>query len=222
MSYIICDLETIALPDEVLKQRMPDFAPKANLSDPAKIELDIEQKRKAFFSEAALSAFSGQIAMVNLKVSGENKYNFIQQESEKTPTEADVLHEAAGIFCELLGEGEKIVGFCSKKFDWPMFRRRCWVNGVDFPDGVYTRVHGRDYYTDNIIDLLEVYSCGVYNDTISLSRLGQMLGVGNKSVDGSSFGEMWANDRAKAIEYSKWDLDLTDKIAELMMPELVG
>src|SRR5579872_7418547 len=48
---------------------MPDFAPKANLSDPAKIELDIEQKRKAFFSEAALSAFSGQIAMVNLKVS---------------------------------------------------------------------------------------------------------------------------------------------------------
>lgn len=204
-SYLVLDIETLARPREELDAIMPEFEPPGNIKDPAKIAEAIAKKREKWIADAALDATTGSIAIIGmLRPSG-----FEMLRADKT-SEADMLQR----FWEVQHSAEFniVVGHNLRNFDMPFIIRRSFINGIGLPLGVLHK--GR--LTEKFVDTMELWGAGERGASISLDNLAKALGVGAKNGDGSQFGEMWAADKDKAVEYCGHDLELTRKCAERM------
>lgn len=211
---IAFDIETGPLPDEQLRQLIPDFDPSevkcGNLKDPEKIAAKIAEAKELheqeFIGKAALSAVTGRILAIGYLASESGNFHLDDGDGQ----ESAILRQFWLKYAECRKVGRKMVGHNSNQFDLPFIMRRSWILGIDVPSTV--RERGR--YLDSIfVDTLEVWSCGT-REMISLDRLSQALGTGKKpdGVDGSMFAKLWFGseaDRAQAIEYLVNDLKLT-------------
>ena len=103
-----------------------------------------------------------------------------------------------------------MIGFNIAHFDLPFLIRRSMKHGIKFAP-VFRNYR---YLSDQFIDLMLVWKCGVHEDNISLDRLARFLGVGQKSGNGKDFARLWREDREKAVAYLTNDLELTRKCAE--------
>lgn len=201
--YLIFDIETVPLPDSELIK--PDFVANKTLKDPVKVAADLADKEADWRSKLALDAITCRIAMIGTLHTGNVAISECAEPAALT---------AAWDVIELsLSNSIPVVGFNSNGFDLPVMIRRSWKLGVKVPSIIR---HGR-YWNESLIDLMEVWTCGKREQTISLKNLCKFLGVGEKTGNGADFGNLTLEQQR---EYLTNDLLLTKACAEKLLGEI--
>lgn len=108
----------------------------------------------------------------------------------------------------------KLVGFNIKAFDLPFLIRRSWRHRLTPP---YWLRQGR-YWNDLIVDLREVWQLGDSRAHGSLAAISRHLGLGDKAGNGADFSNLWQTDREAAINYCLRDVQLTQQVADILIP----
>lgn len=196
----VWDVETLPLPDDQLIK--PEFVANKTLRDPDKIKADLAAKEAEWRERLALDATTCRIAMIGFMGNPEPT---ILQGGEK-----DMLKQAWAAIDFQIGKSDPVIGFNCFGFDLPVMVRRSWALGVRIPLGIR---RGR-YWDDSLIDLMEVWTCGKREQTISLNNLCKFLKIGEKSGSGADFGKLTVEEQVK---YLTADLLLTRKCAERLL-----
>jgi hypothetical protein len=68
------------------------------------------------------------------------------------------------------------------------------------------------YWSDQMVDLRDVWQLGDRMARGSLDAITKHLGVGAKNCDGKEFARLWKEDRATAEAYLRNDLELTARV----------
>lgn len=161
-----------------------------------------EQKRNDWIKKCALSPLTGRVACAGL--------NFTDTVIIcHGKTEYEVLFGLNAY----LETADLIVGHNIKEFDLWFLYNRCRKYGIEFPNKLYKKYNGRFYWSENIIDTMDLWGCGKYKEMISLNNLAKYFGLGTKDNHISkNFEEIWDTDRERAIEHCKGDVILTKQI----------
>lgn len=193
MNYCVIDIETCAAPDAT--DYMPTFTAPSNYKDDAKIAESIARQQADWIANSALSALTGQILAIGVRVPGLNDgSNFFLYGDER-----DLLKS---FWEQWLFDPECLkVGHNIFDFDLPFLQRRAWKHGIATPPIDLARVR----------DTMRMWSCGVYGQRITLDHLAQHLGVGRKTGDGEHFAALYSQNRDEALAYLGNDLELTEK-----------
>jgi len=195
------DIETCAVDPDELDKFMPAFDAPRNIKDEEKIQRAIEAKRTDWIDKAALSPLTGRILAIGLR--RERKDTILEGQ------ESDIINGFWDYYRSY--DPQPFIGFNIRNFDLPYIIRRGFHCGVDYPRGILQ--NGR-YWKENIIDLMDTWSCGIYGERISLDNFCKFLGVKGKSGSGKFFGELYATDKEAAIDYLKNDLKITQRVWE--------
>ena len=215
MQTIFFDIETGPLPEPELAALVPPFDPAevktGNLKDPDKIAAKIAEAeashRREFFERAALDPLTGRVVAVGLIYFDTGEFHVIGHDDE-----AATLREFWKATEGEMGRINLMVGFNSNGFDLPFLIRRSWKHRIAIPFGLR---RGR-YWTEQVVDLRDAWQLGDRQARGSLDSIAKHLGVGGKNGDGAAFAHLWQNDRTKAVEYLRNDLQLTAKVAAVM------
>lgn len=215
MQTIFFDIETGPLPESELAALVPPFDPAevktGNLKDPEKIAAKLAEAelnhRRDFLDRAALDPLTGRVVAVGLLYQDSGEFHVIGHEDE-----AATLREFWRVCQAEMGRLNEMVGFNTAAFDLPFLFRRSWKHRVAVPAGFR---RGR-YWSENTVDLRELWQLGDRQARGSLDAVAKHLGVGAKNGDGKDFAALWQSDRAKAVEYLRNDLELTRRVAEAL------
>ena len=212
---IYFDIETGPLPPGELV--IPPFDPSqvklGNIKNPdliaEKIRTAEENHASDYIKNAALDALSGQVLCIGYRI----------EHDEPAVLCSDADGEAAMLrqFWRLIGDLErqpKLVGFNIKAFDLPFLIRRSWHHRLTPP---YWLRQGR-YWNDLIVDLREVWQLGDSRAHGSLAAISRHLGLGEKAGNGADFSNLWQTDRQAAINYCLRDVQLTQQVADILIP----
>ena len=207
---IIFDIETGPVPIEELDKFLPagGFVADKRLKDPIKIREDLQSKLDDFYSRAALDATTGRVLAIGYKRPDKGQ---MVEVAGADQTEAQLI---AGFWDLVEKEKGNVVGYNIAGFDLPFLIRRSWKLGIKFP---LLRTN-RYYWSPRVIDLMEVYTFSFNRrEYVSLDTVAKHLGIGQKTegINGGDFAGLWngsPDERAKAIEYLKNDVELTYKI----------
>ena len=236
------DIETGPLPADVLAKLIDPFPPfqppgpfdpalvkYGNTKDPAKRAEKLEQAKanhaedclkagekyeaakidyeKKVVENAALDARHGRI----LAIGFQNEESFWCESGGDENNEAKILREFWSSFDVALVTKAKVVGHNIFGFDLPFIIQRSWINGIVPSPGVLDK--GK-WWSDVLVDTMARWQAGNHRSQFcSLDSLARVLRVGAKNGDGKYFHQMWAEDRTKAIEYLRNDLDMTYRVA---------
>lgn len=212
IQYRVFDIETVPLASDQIDKLCPPFDPEAvkvgNLGQEkaqAKIEKLREEHFTRFYRKAALSAVTGQIAMIGIKGAD---CETILDGNEKT-----IITE----WLKQLDSDGSVhwIGFNIASFDIPFLIRRAWFHGLK-PD-LYGIVRGR-YLSGFFTDLMKLWTLTENGELfpVSLGALAQYFGVGEKLFPDVEFHELLRYKPEQAREYLWNDLKLTWGIAERM------
>ena len=213
MNHYIFDIETVPLPTDQLEVIMPVFDPesvKVGNYGPEKAAEKIEKARleqfNRFMRDAALSALTGQVAMIGIRDESANTYIF------SLPDEKTIISEWLRIFDR--ERGAHWIGFNISNFDLPFLIRRAWFHRLAIPYGI---LKGR-YLSSRFTDLLQLWTASEYSNRfeVSLAELSKFFGAGTKTEDGAKFAELLRYKPDAARAYLANDLEITWKIAEAM------
>lgn len=204
MSALVFDIETGPRSRAELAECVPTFEAPSNWKDPEKIAACIAQKEAEWFQSAALSALTGRVLAIG----------YLDTANGETGAFAsgDEAADIAAFWQRVAPDGyllPDLIGFGSNRFDLPFLIRRSWCLGVAVPREL---VSGR-WLPSHCIDVLETWRCGVREESVSLDRLGQFLGVGRKTGNGADFASLWETDPSGALAYLANDLRLTRRCA---------
>lgn len=211
MKTIFYDIETGSLSEAELAALLPPFDQSevkvGNLKDPQKIATKLAEAeanyRREFFERAALDALTGRVLAVGL-LNEEGDFSIIGHDEEPL-----LLKEFWAACRSGMGRANRMVGFNTHLFDLPFLIRRSFKHRVDIPPGIR---HGR-YWSDEMVDLREMWQMGDRQAHGSLDAIARHLGVGCKNGHGEDFARLWREDRDQAVAYLRTDLELTARIA---------
>ncbi len=204
---IVWDIESASVSEAELAAIMPQFEAAANLKDPAKIAANLESKRQAWIEDAALDPLTGRVLCIGLLQA--NRFTVLENQNE-----AELLKE---FWLQHVFPGGKMIGFNTNLFDWPFVVKRGYKYGIRPPEWIRK---GR-YWSDDFVDLRELWQMGDRQAHGSLDSIARHLGVGQKTGNGKEFGKLWETDRQTALAYLQNDLALTQAIA-IRMGVLTG
>lgn len=204
MNKLIFDIETGPRSDAM--EWLEEVSAPSNYKDQDKIRAYVAERKIELLEKAALSAVTGEVLAVGT-------YDGIFKQIYCFDNEKDTLAEFVATLNEdSFTETPILIGFNSESFDIPFLVRRCWAHGIQFPHRFYRRPSSYEFS----IDLMKMWQMGNKEDRISLNKACKLLGLGEKSGDGKFFSQLLKEDREKAMEYLRQDLDLHYKLAERM------
>jgi len=205
------DIETGAAPDA--EKFKPEFEAPGNIKDPVKIAAAIQDKENEWRDRLALSALTGQVLFCGFH----DDERFWYGEVNAKTTEADLITAVFATLTAQMGDAVhgRVIGHNIKGFDLPFLIRRAWKLGVQVPLCL-SLTNGR-YWDSKIVDTVELWGAGKYQDYVSLDNLSKFLGVGAKNGKGGDFAALFKSDHDKAIEYAANDLELTRLCAKKML-----
>ena len=226
MNTIVFDIETGPLPESELAAVMPPFDPAevktGNLKDPEKVAAKIAEAevnhRRDFFDKAALDPLTGRVVAIGVMLfdsRGEEGPMFAKGGQFYIighDDEARMLREFWAAMRGEMGRMNPMIGFNIFGFDLPFLFRRSWKHRVVVPFGMR---RGR-YWSDQLVDLRDVWQLGDRQARGSLESVARHLGVGAKNGDGKAFAELWRSDRKQAEAYLRNDVELTAKVAHAL------
>lgn len=172
-------------------------------------EADLINAKVEFAARAALKPETGSVISIGYAMTD----GHIQT---ATGDEKDILSQFWAIYNEADAKGYKLVGWNNADFDVPFLLRRSWKLGVFAPTTLFTN---NRYLTSTFVDLMKVYTCGVYGERASLNHAAKhLLGVGKdeQEVTGETFHKYFfgtPDQRKLALEYLERDIKLTAEIA---------
>lgn len=212
---VIFDIETGPLPPQELV--IPPFDPKevklGNIKNPDLIAEKIQKAEEThvadYIRNAALDAISGQVLCIG--------YRIEHDQPAVLCSDADGEIAMLRQWWAALNDFErqpKLIGFNIKAFDLPFLIRRSWRHRLTVP---YWLRQGR-YWNDLIVDLREVWQLGDSRAHGSLAAISRHLGLGDKAGNGAMFSELWHTDRQAAVNYCLRDVQLTQQVADILIP----
>lgn len=205
-TLLIVDIETGPAPDA--DKFKPEFEASGNLKDPAKIAAALAEKEAEWRGKLALSPLTGQVLVVGCL---RNKADFDIIEGD----EAQVIQRAFKAIDEHICGGGYVVGHNLLGFDLPFLKRRAMKLGVVAPGTL--RLKNYRYWDDSLVDTMQVWSQGIFNERVSLDNLSKFLGHGEKQRSGADFAELYRTSKADAIDYMEHDLKLTMSCARSLL-----
>jgi uncharacterized protein YprB with RNaseH-like and TPR domain len=209
------DIETGPLPANELV--IPPFDPSqvklGNIKNPdiiaEKIQRAEENHVSDYIKNAALDALSGQVLAIGYRIEHEEPRVLCAD----TEGEAAMLRQFWGIL-DSFERKPQLIGFNVKPFDLPFLFKRSWKHRVVPP---YWLRGGR-YWNELVVDLREVWQLGDSRAHGSLAAISRHLGLGEKAGNGAHFAELWKTDREAAINYCLRDVQLTQQVADILIP----
>ena len=212
---IIFDIETGPLPASELV--IPPFDPSqvklGNVKNPdliaEKIQKAEENHAADYIKNAALDAISGQVLCIGYRIEHDQPAVLCSD----ADGEAAMLRQWWAALNDFQRQ-PKLVGFNIKAFDLPFLIRRSWRHRLTPP---YWLRQGR-YWNDLIVDLREVWQLGDSRAHGSLAAISRHLGLGEKAGNGADFSNLWQTDREAAINYCLRDVQLTQQVADILIP----
>jgi len=171
--------------------------------DRANVYLDIETASLDNKNpDGALSALTGRIVcIVTLTDDGTT----LKEQAFAGQDEAEMLQA----FWRSVKPGQCFVGHNALNFDLPFIRQRSWILNVR-PS---RRIDLRRFYTQDVIDTLQVFSNWGATRFPALNDLAAALGCGQKSAEGSKVSEWWtAGDLESIVRYCRQDVLLSYRI----------
>jgi predicted PolB exonuclease-like 3'-5' exonuclease len=212
-STYIFDIETGPLPEEEILANVPFKPGKVKLGKRTGDAVDayLEQKqaehKSNLLKKAALSALTGKVVAIGVKLGPQDKDCVLIIDNEET--------RMVGMFFEMvrigLKEETQWIGFNITNFDLPFLLRRAWALGIKPPSGLINR----RYLTNGFLDLADVWKATSRDaEHISLDRLAQFLKLGAKNGHGEDFAKQLIENEQAAREYLTNDLAMTWRIAE--------
>lgn len=213
MKKIIFDIETKPQKKLDLQEFWTDAlasVPK-NYKDEAKINEKAEQIMNDLIGKAALSAITGDVCAIGLADADTGEFEIIEGLEE-------VILRA--FFARIAPTNNTLsnylIGFNSKAFDIPFIVQRAWAHGLAIPQGLLQNTgFWQNRPSELNIDLMEAFQVGGHG-FISLDKVAKFFKVGEKIGNGKEFWELYKNDREKAVEYLKNDVELTRAIYKKM------
>ena len=214
---IVFDIETGPLPEHAIA--IPPFDPDAVKVGgllPATAEVKIEKARENHLANAvknaALHAHTGEVLAIGYKTH-EDPITILDDGNEH-----GLLMRFWSRYENNRNRGRRLVGFDNFRFDQPFLMQRSFIRGVRVPESVR---HGR--WWDNVfVDLKDIWTCGDRSSFFALDTLAKALGVGRKTpgLTGADFARLYKGtpeEREKALNYLRNDLEITWKCAERML-----
>jgi DNA polymerase elongation subunit (family B) len=213
---IIFDIETGPLPANELV--IPPFDPSqvklGNIKNPdliaEKIQKAEENHTADYIRNAALDALSGQVLCIGYRI----EHDLPAVLCSDADGEAAMLRQWWAALNDFQRQ-PRLVGFNVKAFDLPFLIKRSWKHRIMPP---YWLRQGR-YWNDLIVDLREVWQLGDNRAHGSLASISRHLGLGEKAGNGADFGLLWNTDRQAAIDYCLRDVQLTQQVADILVPQ---
>ncbi len=157
--------------------------------------------------KGALSGATGRVVCIGLLIDDGHTIN---EEMLIDVDERRLLQE----FWERVEAGDVFIGHHVFGFDLPFIRQRCWINDVR-PS---RRIDLRRFYTNDVIDTMQLWSNWGTTKPISLDTLGGVLGVGGKTGHGTAVAAWWASgDFDRIASYCADDVRLTYRTFSRLM-----
>jgi DNA polymerase elongation subunit (family B) len=194
------DIETQSLTEAELRDIEPKFKAPSGWIDPVKIERDVAEKKAKWYAGGAKDPLTGRVCAVGY-AEDDNAPSLII-----LPDEADLLRRTWALLSDRTGHLRcRVCGWNLAAFDLPFLTRRSWKLGVDVPAGLRA---GR-FWSNYVVDAMEVWSLGVKGDTASLDDAAKFFGLGGKLGSGADFAALLVADRPAAERYLRQDIELT-------------
>ena len=214
-STIYFDIETGPMPlsELVIPPFVASDVKLGNIKNPDLIAEKIQRAEETHVSDyirgAALDALSGQILCIGYRID----HDVPSVLCADTDGEAEMLRQ----WWRIISTMERqpfLIGFNVKPFDLPFLIKRSWKYKISPP---YWLRQGR-YWSELVVDLREVWQLGDSRAHGSLGAISRHLGLGDKAGNGAMFSELFKTDREAAINYCLRDVELTQKVADVLMP----
>ena len=186
-----------------------------NLKDPEKIAAKLAEAeanhKEDWLERAALDPLTGQVLAVGIA------FGDWKPEVWTDLSEADLLAKTISAIDVHLRE-ERVIGYNIKRFDFPFLVRRCWINGINVPHRIFWETDtGQVKWHSYIVDIMQRWQLGqVEIKGQSLKAIAKRVLGKDKSDDGKNFAEVFAQDRERALEYCRNDIELTRELAKRM------
>ena len=209
-NYSVFDIETGPLPEEVLLASAPEFKPASNLKDPEKIKASIEEKREAYFRDAALSPLTGRVLAVGMR---KPNGDLLIAHGED---EADILRKLVHQIGLYIQQSIPVAGFNIRSFDLPFIRFRCAVHGIHCGK-LMDRWKGRVYWNEQFVDLMEEVTMGRERSGNGLDAVCKALGIPGKTGNGAMFAKLYKEAPESALDYLRNDIRATASVYEKLM-----
>ncbi len=212
---IYFDIETGPLPlgELVIPPFDPSQVKLGNVKNPdliaEKIQKAEENHAADYIKNAALDALSGQVLCIGYRIEHDQPAVLCSD----ADGEAAMLRQWWAALNDFQRQ-PKLVGFNIKAFDLPFLIRRSWRHRLTPP---YWLRQGR-YWNDLIVDLRDVWQLGDSRAHGSLAAISRHLGLGEKAGNGADFSNLWQTDREAAINYCLRDVQLTQQVADILIP----
>lgn len=210
------DIETGPLPQNELV--IPPFDPSqvklGNIKNPDLIAEKIQKAEEThaadYIKNAALDALSGQVLAIGYRIEHED----MQVLCADAEGEAAMLRQFWKVL-EFHDRKPQLIGFNIKPFDLPFLYKRSWKHRVTPPYWL----RGNRYWNELVFDLREIWQLGDNRAHGSLASICRHLGLGEKAGNGADFYTLWQTDREAAINYCLRDVQLTQRVADILIPE---
>ena len=204
------DIETAPLRDEELQAICPPFSEKSvkfgRTTDPEKRRAIAEKARASHFSDfaekAALCPSTGRVLIVALCTANTGDVTFLEG------PELELLEMFWLTTRAHKRSSCKMAGVNIYDFDLPFLIRRSWILGCPVPSFVIDLLSKWTNYDSMFVDLRLCWQCGNRQATSNFDHIGRAMGTGGKSAGdhGKHFAELYAKDRAAALEYAANDV----------------
>lgn len=201
---LVLDIETAgALTPEMEAFLVDRIEVNKSLKDPEKIQADIENKKAVIIEKAALKATRGKIIALGLSI--DDATTIITDEK----TGLDTLWAA------FLMNPAHLITFNGLNFDLPYCVQRSMMLGIKVPANVRPLFLSK--YKDHHVDLMQLYTCGVYGEYVSLKELCIAFGIEPPKGDGADVPRLYAEDKIdEIVAHCRDDLRATKELYERM------
>lgn len=218
----LLDIETLARPEEELRKLIPPWdeqearsrVPKSYKKEEAIsgwLEEDKANHGKDLIEKAALNAETGTVAVVGFWRDGKVEQLVLSSLPVKIhedhtacwfDNEPDLIEFAFRAWFDApIALGWNILGF-----DLPFIIKRAWLLGVTVPKSIFNPL-SRYPVSEKFVDTMKIWNVGNYKAPFaSLNNTLRAFNLPEKG-DGKDFGKLWAEDRAKALEYNAKELE---------------
>jgi len=209
---LVLDIETAgALTPEMEAFLVDRIEVNKSLKDPEKVQADIENKKAAIIEKAALKATRGKIIALGLCVYADDL------EQWSIPA---VMHDEVGGLSALWGYFDQscfktLITYNGLNFDLPYCIQRSMMLGIKVPANVRPLFLSK--YKDHHIDLMQLYTCGVYGEYVSLKELCIAFGIEPPKGDGADVPRLYAEGNMdEIVAHCREDIRTTKELYERM------
>lgn len=150
----------------------------------------------------ALDALSGRVVCICMLVDDghEAKEVILADEDES---------KLISQFWSIVQPTDVFIGHNLLEFDIPFIRQRSWILNIKPP----RHIDCRKYYTEDVIDTMQLWTNWGFRKFVKLEVLGLALGCGGKAGHGDSVAQLWAaRDLTSITAYCMADVWLTYRV----------